>query len=68
MTMPKKGIRKIVVDDKEFKYVVKPIFYGSCHTNRVTIESSDGSQYYSATKADQITPSMVKDMVRKNLT
>ena len=68
MTMPKKGTRKIVVDNKEFRYMIKPLFYGSSNTNRVTIESSDGKRYHSENVLDKVTPSMVEDMVRENLT
>ena len=63
MTMPKKGLRKIVVDDKTYNYVIKRTL-----CNRyLTIELSDG-EYYSEDiddTVDQITPSMIEKMIRE---
>lgn len=66
MTMPKKGLRKIVVDGQTYNYVIKPLYYGSSHSNRLTIESINGNKYYSVTIIDQITPSMIEKIIRKN--
>ena len=63
MTMPKKGLRKIVVDGKTYNYVIKRTL-----CNRyLTIELSDG-EYYSEDiddTVDQITPSVIEKMIRE---
>jgi hypothetical protein len=61
--MPKKGLRKIVVDGREYNYVIKPLLYGGSNSGRVTVEC-DG-KYYSETIIDSITPSMVEQMIRR---
>jgi hypothetical protein len=66
MTMPKKGLRKIVVDNQVYNYVIKPLYYGSSHSNRLTIESANGNKYYSKTIVDQITPAMVEEVIKEN--
>jgi len=66
MTMPKKGLRKIVVDGQTYNYVIKRIHHGGSNDKRLTIELSDG-EYYSEDiddMVDSITPSMVKKIIK----
>lgn len=64
--MPKKGLRKIVVNDQTYNYIIKPLTYGGSCNNRLTIESINGSKYYSVTIIDQITPVMVEKIIKEN--
>jgi hypothetical protein len=66
MTMPKKGLRKIVVGNRVYHYVIKPLSYESSHSNRLTIESTNGNKYYSKTTDDVITPAMVEEIIKEN--
>jgi len=66
MTMPKKGLRKIVVGKQTYNYIIKPLFYGNSHSSRLTIESASGNKYYSKTIIDQITPAMIEELIKKN--
>lgn len=68
--MPKKGIRKIIVDGVEYKYIVKP--YGSqswriCNYRPgiVTIEFPDGTYYKDTEPKSEITPSYVEALIRR---
>lgn len=65
MTMPKKGLRKIVVNGDTYNYVVKPYCYGSSHSNRLTIQSLDGKSFHSKDIVDQVTPSMVEHIIKE---
>ena len=67
MAMPKKGRRKIVVDDVVHFYMIKPYVFGNdsdCGGN-LTVEMSDGS-YKSKKYQEAITPAMVEAFVRDN--
>jgi hypothetical protein len=66
MTMPKKGLRKIVVDGKTYNYVIKKLLYGGSNNSRLTIESTNGNKYYSKTILDEITPAMVEELIKEN--
>jgi len=71
MTMPKKGIRKIVVRGKAFKYIIKPLYNHRSGDDspggRLTVESYDGKHYCSMDiKGKIITPFMVRHYVEKN--
>lgn len=67
MTMPRKGVRKIIVNNKEYKYLVKFVRtdYGCLPTNRakVTIESPDGKYYKDSKEQFSITPAYVKKLI-----
>lgn len=66
MTMPKKGLRKIVVDEETYKYVVKPYeAWGNVRGGSVTIEKPDGT-YISRNIEGGVTPSMVEELIREN--
>ena len=61
MAMPKKGTRKIVINDITYKYMIKPCNgYGS-----VTIEKPDGT-YISRDIEGSITPSIVRSIIEEN--
>jgi hypothetical protein len=62
MTMPKKGTRKIVIDNIAYKYVVKP--YNSWD-NSVTIEMPDGT-YISKDIEGSVTPSIIRSIIEEN--
>ena len=71
MSMPKKGVRRIKVNDKLYKYIVK-----HSRTNcgvlpielaKVTIESPDGRYYMDQEEKTSITPSYVKGLIEKHL-
>lgn len=66
MTMPKKGLRKIVVDGKTYNYVIKKLLYGGHNNSRLTIELSDG-EYYSEDVSGEVTPSMIEKMIRATI-
>lgn len=69
MTMPKKGLRKIVVDGQTYNYIIKPMFRRDPHNKRITIELAE-NEYYSEDiydSDDPITPAMIEKMIRKNL-
>lgn len=69
MTMPKKGLRKIVVDGKIYNYVIKKLLYGGSDDKRLTIELPSGKYYSEVMRdtVDSITPSMVKKIIKENL-
>ena len=71
MAMPKKGVRKIIVNDKEYKYIVKhhrtdcgvlPI-----ELAKVTIESPDKRYYMDQEERTNITPAYVRQLIEKHL-
>jgi hypothetical protein len=67
MAMPKKGLRKIVVDGKTYNYVIKRISRTDSINKRLTIELSAG-EYYSEDiedGVDQVTPSMIEKIIRE---
>ena len=68
MTMPKKGLRKIVVDGQTYNYVVKRLFKSFFNNKRLTIELGK-NKYYSEDliKVDEVTPAMVEEKIRENL-
>jgi len=71
MTMPKKGIRKIVVRNKAFKYIIKPLYNHRSGDDspggRLTVESYDGNHYCSRDMRDQIiTPAIVRAYIEEN--
>ena len=71
MAMPKKGTRKITVNGEVYKYIVK---YSRTNNGvlpiklaRVTIESSDGTQYYiDRSENAKITPAYVRELIEKH--
>ena len=66
--MPKKGLRKIVVDGQTYNYIIKPLFRRDPHSKRITIELSK-DEYYSEDirdSGDPITPSMIEEIIREN--
>ena len=65
MTMPKKGRRQIVVDDKIYFYSIKNKFIGTGYGS-VTIQSPDG-RFHSEDASDDIIPSYVEDLIREHL-
>ena len=69
--MPKKGVRKIMVNDKEYKYIVKyhRTDYGVLPVDfaKVTIESPDGKYYMDQEEQVSITPVYVKQLIEKHL-
>lgn len=72
MTMPKKGVRKIVVDGKTYKYIIKP--YGSkswrfCKYKPgvVTIESPEGKYYQDKNPLISITPAYVEKVIKEKM-
>jgi len=68
MTMPKKGTRRIVVDDTVYKYMIKP--YSSPVSNirggSLTIEKPDG-KYISVNIEGAIKPSMIEKIIKADL-
>lgn len=66
MTMPKKGLRKIVVDGKTYNYIIKKLLYGGHNNSRLTIESTNGNKYYSRSIIGEITPAMVEELIKEN--
>jgi len=62
MTMPKKGTRKIVVNNTIYKYMIKPY---SRWGGSLTIEKPDGT-YISKDIEGSITPSTVRSIIEKN--
>lgn len=68
--MPKRGIRKIVVNNKTYKYVIK--FSGVDDDSmfltklaRVTIESPEGKYYRDERERYRITPAYVKKLINR---
>ena len=65
MALPKKGSRKIVVDGKEYRYVVKSS--NSLDNGSKLVVQING--LYSSTLFDGgVTPSMVEKFIRNSLT
>lgn len=67
MAMPKKGRRKIVVDDVTHFYMIKPYVYGNdedCGA-KLTVEMPDGS-YRSRQYQLAITPATVEALIRED--
>ena len=66
MTMPKKGTRKIVVDDITYKYMIKPYSgWGGVWGGSLTIERPDGT-YISKDIEGSVTPSIVRSIIEEN--
>lgn len=64
MTMPRKGLRKIHIDNVEYPYVIKKHIYGNssiCGGN-VTVSLPDGS-FLSNSFDEEITPSKIKVLI-----
>lgn len=65
--MPKKGIRKIIVGGKPYKYIVKysrtKIGVLPIKLAKVTIELQDGSYYKCAIEEPRITPAYVRRLI-----
>ena len=68
MAMPKKGLRKIVVDGKTYNYVIKKLLYGGSNDKRLTIELAGGKYYSEVIRdvVDSITPSMLEKIIKEN--
>lgn len=66
MTMPKKGIRKIVVDGRTYKYVIKPFSIGSAYAGHVTIQSADGKDYIRKHFNDIMTPAQIREIIEEH--
>jgi len=62
MAMPKKGIRKIVVDGTTYKYMIKGIYGGVS----LTIEMPDGTYISRDFENTTITPSIIKQIIEKD--
>lgn len=71
MAMPKKGVRKITVNGKVYKYLVKPsgTEYGCwpIELAKVTIESPEGKYFMDQEEKACITPSYVKELISLHL-
>jgi len=68
MAMPKKGRRKIVVDEIVHFYMIKPYIFGNdsdCGAN-LTVEMPDGS-YKSRQYQEAVTPAMVEALIRETI-
>jgi len=66
MAMPKKGTRKIVVNDITYKYMVKPYHaWGNVRGGSVTIEKPDGT-YISKDIEGSVTPSIIRSIIEEN--
>jgi hypothetical protein len=66
MTMPKKGVRKMVVGGRTYKYVIKPFSIGSQYSGHVTIESADGKDYIRRHFNDIMTPQQVREIIEEH--
>jgi len=67
MTMPKKGTRKIVVNNTVYKYIIKPYSaWGGIRGGSITIEKPDG-MYISKDVEHSITPSIVENIIKSDI-
>jgi len=70
MTMPRKGRREIVINNKTYYYVVKKTYehgyYGTKKAS-VTIEGPDGKIYADKSQHYSIRPAYVRALILKHL-
>lgn len=69
MTMPKKGRRKIVVNNKTYYYVVKKTFehgYYGYKEATVTIQCPSGKFFSDPEEHLEITPSYIRKLIEEN--
>lgn len=70
MTMPRKGRRSIVVENKTYHYMIKVNsydWYSDYKEASVTIEAPDGRIYSDKTRHESIIPSYVEKLIREHL-